>query len=151
MKFRIGFSAEPQEDKYVSAPAYGGNKESIIPRKSLVQVRFQDCGREFAYYNDLFDLHRGDLVYVDGKLEGQLGRVTEVNYNFRIRLSDYKRVIARVDTNVSGEFHMAGSYFISFDRTALPAKQALSWFMAPGKDDEEYISGSDDSAFRWIP
>ena len=26
-------------------------------------------------------LHRGDMVYVDGKLEGILGRVTEVNYN----------------------------------------------------------------------
>ena len=39
-------------------------------------------------YNDLFDLHPGDLVYVDGKLEGHRGRVTDVNYNFKIKVSD---------------------------------------------------------------
>ena len=44
------------------------------------------------------------MVYVDGKLEGQRGRVVEVSYTFKIKLSDYKRVIAVVDTNVSGQF-----------------------------------------------
>ncbi len=57
-----------------------------------------------AYYNDRFDLHCGDLVYVDGKLEGKRGRVVDVNYNFRINLADYKRVIGVADTNVSGRF-----------------------------------------------
>ncbi|MBR4889483.1 MAG: hypothetical protein IKU17_10090 [Clostridia bacterium] len=101
-----------------------------------------------AYYNDQFDLHRGDIVYVDGKLEGLRGRVTDVNYNFKIRISDYKRVIAVVDTTVSGQFFMAGSHFITFDRTALPAGKAASWFKAPEKEEEEFASGFDDTAFH---
>ena len=32
------------------------------------------------YYNDQFDLHRGDLVFVDGKPEGLRGRVVNVTY-----------------------------------------------------------------------
>ena len=33
-------------------------------RKSVVEVCFED-GRMFSYYNDRFDLHIGDIVYVD--------------------------------------------------------------------------------------
>ena len=53
-----------------------------------------------SYYNDLFDLHRGDLVFVVGKLEGLRGIVVDVSYNFKIKLSDYKRVIAVADTTL---------------------------------------------------
>ena len=67
-------------------------------------------------------------MYVDGKLEGQRGRVTDVNYNFKIKVSDYKRIIAVVDTNVRGQFYMAGSHFVTFDKEALPRNQVLSWF-----------------------
>lgn len=48
----------------------------------------------WAYYNDSFDLKVGDFVYVEGKLEGYRGQVTEVNYSFKIKPSDYKKVIA---------------------------------------------------------
>lgn len=64
-----------------------------------------------------------DLVYVDGKLEGKRGRVVDVNYNFRINLADYKRVIGVADTNVSGQFTLAGSHVLTFDRAALPAPE----------------------------
>ena len=50
-------------------------------RKSVVRVLFES-GINLTYYNDLFDLHEGDTVYVEGKLEGQRARVTDVNYNF---------------------------------------------------------------------
>ncbi len=122
--------------------------ETIVPRQSVVRVHFLDDGRSFSYYNDQFDLHVGDFVYVEGKLEGVRGRVTEVNYNFKIKLSDYKRVIAVVDTTVHGRFCMAGSHVVTFDRAALPKQQAVTWFKAPAKDDEEFVSGSDDTAFR---
>lgn len=59
-----------------------------------MQVYFPARHRTLAYYNDRFDLRQGDLVFVDGKLEGKQGRVEEASYNFRIRLSDYQRVIA---------------------------------------------------------
>ena len=73
-----------------------------------------------SYYNDLFDLKVGDIVFVEGKLEGLCGRVVDVTYNFKIKLSDYKRVISVADTEVRGEFFFAGSHFITFDPTVLP-------------------------------
>ena len=100
-----------------------------------------------TYFNDKFDLKCGDLVYVEGKLEGLQGRVTGVNYNFKIKVSDYKRVITVVDTNVSGQLFMAGSHFVTFNRNALPSEKILTWFKAPAVDDDEYIIGSDDTAF----
>lgn len=121
---------------------------SVTPRKSVVQVHFSDFGHSLAYYNDQFDLHPGNRVYVDGKLEGQLGIVTSVAYNFKIRLSDYKRVIALVDTCVHGQFYMAGSHFVTFDPHALPAAQATPWFRAPSGEDNIYVCGNDETAFR---
>lgn len=147
MAFKIGFSAEIKESKEPDNSTYRPCAGSNVPKKSLVQVQFPGRGMALAYYNDQFDLHKGDHVFVDGKLEGVLGRVVEVSYNFKIKLSEYKRVIGRADTDVHGEFHMAGSHFITFDRNALPVSKASTWFMAPMKVDDEYASGNDDSTF----
>ena len=147
MAFKIGFAADTGEKKSVAA-TYTVPQQAAAPRKSVVQIYFADRHMTLAYYNDQFDLHRGDMVYVDGKLEGMRGRVTEVNYNFKIKVSDYKRVIAVVDTTVNGQFFMAGSHFVTFDRAALPISKAVTWFKAPAKEDDEFVSGSDDTAFR---
>lgn len=147
MAFKIsGFGASQKEEKSI-APTYETYQQTLVPRKSLVQIRFPGKGMALTYYNDQFDLKPGDRVYVDGKLEGLLGRVMEVNYNFKIKVSDYKKVIALVDTNVSGEFHMAGSHFVTFDSSALPVDKIKLWFKAPEKEEEEVISSSDDSSF----
>lgn len=148
MAYPIGFKAEDTGRKQNEAVCEKKQVQSRqgIPRRSVVQVRFPDRGMHLAYYNDRFDLKCGDMVYVDGKLEGQMGYVTEVNYNFKIRISDYQRVIAVVNTSVHGEFYQAGSHFVTFDREALPMDQAVTWFKAPGSE-EEYVSGSDDTAF----
>lgn len=146
MSFKIGFTAEHQEKKQNEA-AYTAQNVQTAPRKSVVQVRFPERGITLAYYNDSFDLKPGDMVYVDGKLEGILGRITEVNYNFKIKMSDYKCVIAVVDTTVHGQFFMADSHFVTFDREALPNSKVVRWFKAPTKDDEEFVSGSDDTTF----
>lgn len=71
-------------------------------RKSVVRVLFES-GINLTYYNDLFDLHYGDIVYVEGKLEGKRARVNDVNYNFKVKVSDYKKVIALVDTDIKGK------------------------------------------------
>ena len=84
MAFKIGFAADTGEKKPVAA-TYTVPQQAAAPRKSVVQIYFADRHMTLAYYNDQFDLHRGDMVYVDGKLESMLGRVTEVNYNFKIR------------------------------------------------------------------
>ena len=81
------------------------------------------------YYNDSFDLKVGDFVYVEGKLEGYRGQVTEVNYSFKIKLSDYKKVIAVIDTNVKGDFYLAGSHVVSFDRNAIPFSKNAEYFL----------------------
>lgn len=125
MGFKIGFSAgvDNDYDDYKVQPEL---KQPAAPRKSLVEVFFSGRNMTLTYYNDQFDLHSGDMVYVDGKLEGLLGRVVEVTYNFKIKLSDYKRVIALVDTTVHGQFFMAASHFVTFDRNAIPADKVLS-------------------------
>lgn len=148
MAFKISGFGGSHEEKKVVAPTSEAEQRSIVPRKSIVQVRFPGKGIALAYYNDQFDLKLGDLVYVDGKLEGQLGRVVEISYNFKIKISEYKKVIAVCDTNVHGQFYMAGSHFVTFDPNAIPAEQVTMWFKAPAKEDEEYVSSSDDTVFQ---
>lgn len=113
----------------------------------MVQVHFPDRNRAYAYYNDAFDLRKGDIVYVEGKLEGLRGRVVDITYNFKIKLSEYKRAIGVADTRVSGELHMAGSHFLAFDADTIPYEKVLTWFQAPEKAGEEYASGRDDASF----
>ena len=130
MAFKIGFSVSEEKEK-MTAPEPPDVAEEREPRRSVVRVQFPQRNMTLAYYNDRFDLHCGDLVYVDGKLEGKRGRVVDVNYNFRINLADYKRVIGVADTNVSGQFTLAGSHVLTFDRAALPRRKVMSWYKAP--------------------
>ena len=96
MKFKIGFSGYEEEQQ--TAEQLAEMPGEMQPVKSVVQVRFPSQGRSYSYYNDRFDLHVGDIVFVEGKLEGVKGIVTELSRTFKIRLSDYKRVIAVADT-----------------------------------------------------
>ena len=147
MKFKIGFSTgshEPEEASvlHTSAP------ESHRPIKSVVQIHFPARNRTLSYFNDRFDLHCGDTVFVGGKLEGVRGRVVDVAYNFKIKLSDYQRVIAVADTHLTGTFHIAGAHFVSFDGCTMPYGKIRSWFKPPVKEDDRYITGRDGSSFR---
>lgn len=150
MTREIGFCAEYKEEKeevkkeVKETPVVMGRP---APHKSVVRVQFLKRNTTLAYYNDKFDLQCGNLVYVEGCYEGMLGRVVEVNYNFKIKLSDYKKVIEVVDTTVQGELFMAGSHLISFDRKVIPKGKIMRWFLAPEKEEEEYVSGFDDSSF----
>jgi len=144
--FKIGFAAYEPEGNTEHTVETVVN-EASAPVKSVVQIYFPDRNRTLSYYNDTFDLHKGDIVYVDGKLEGIRGCVVDVNYTFKIKLSDYKRVIAKADTEVHGEFSLAGSHFVTFDRNTLPPSKVITWFRAPLKDDDVFVSGSDNSSF----
>ena len=117
-------------------------------RKCLVDVYFGNIGRTYTYFNDQFELKVGDVVFVDGKLEGERGRVAKINYSFKIKLSDYKRVIAVADTEVHGELFFAGSHFVSFDPQVIPAEKIRTWFRPPVKEDEEFIAGTDGESFE---
>lgn len=145
MKYKIGFYAkDTEENTRLTSPE---GKAKATPVKSVVQVYFPERNREYAYYNDAFDLHKGDVVYVDGKLEGLRGQVVDVSHNFKIKLSDYKRVVGKADVNVKGELHMAGSHLVSFDNTVIPYEKVITWFKAPKNSEEEYVQGGDDASF----
>ena len=142
MKFPIGFAFHDEPKKVDIEPTVS---ETIAPVRSLVRIYFPDRNQTLTYYNDQFDLHKGDLVYVDGKLEGLRGRVVDVAYSFKIKASDYKKVIAVINTAVHGQFFMAGSHFVTFDANALPTTQVVRWFKAPESDEDEYIIAEGES------
>lgn len=148
MSFGIGFTAKNTQKIQQSVECAEVQTQSTA-KKSVVQVYFEKRGMNLPYYNDKFDLHEGDIVYVDGKLEGLRGIVTYVSYNFKIKLSDYKRVISVADTNTKGRFYMGPSVFMTFDRNALPKNKVASWFKAPepATPDEQIICGSDGTSF----
>lgn len=144
--FKIGFNGSAEEHRQAPEEAHS-ICPAVTPRKSVVRVHFPVRNMNLSYYNDAFDLKRGDIVFVEGKLESLRGRVVDVAYNFKIKLSDYKRVISVADTNVQGEFFFAGSHFVMFDRSTLPYGKVITWFKAPAKEDEMFVSGNDESGF----
>ncbi len=93
----------------------------------------------------MFNLEKGDWVYVEGKLEGIRGVIQSINYDFKIKLSDYKRVIEKIDKSVSGDFHFLPHNIVTFDPEALPYKKVLSWFKPCC--DEDFVTGIGGEAF----
>ena len=146
---KIGFCSENESEKiHEQAVSVGGETAAAEPRKSLVRVSFKDREGTLAYYNDSYDLNTGDIVFVEGKHEGKPGKVEEVNYNFRVKRSEYRRVISVADTAVHGEFFCAGDHFVTFDPVALPAAKVRSWFFPPLSEDDDIICGSDGRSFN---
>ena len=144
MKFPIGFAFNDEPKKVEMEPLA---QELTVPVKSLVQVYFPERNQTLTYFNDQFDLKRGEFVFVDGKLEGICGIVREVNKNFKIKVADYKKIISVADTNVSGQMHMAGSHFVSFDSSVLPYEKVRTWYLPPLKEEDVYETGNDDTVF----
>ena len=105
--FKIGFNGSVEEYRKTSKEEFS-ICPAVMPRKSVVRVHFPARNMNLSYYNDAFDLKCGDIVFVEGKLEGLRGRVVDVAYNFKIKLSDYKKVISVADTNVRGESSSPG-------------------------------------------
>ncbi len=142
MKNIIGFSWGDEEKPAVVAE--NENQESKEPVKSLVKVRFPELNRSYAYYNDQFDLHEGDMVFVSGKLAGECGIVDTVNYKFKINLADYERVIAHPVVQLHGTYAPVLDKMVSYDREAVSPDAFRSWVKAPVLDEEqpEYVMGS---------
>ena len=133
MKHPIGFCVQGSAPEAVPAPAAPAETAAV---PSVVRVFFPERGQAYSYYNDRFDLHDGDLVYVSGKLARQRGQVVAVDYNFRIRLADYQRVIGVADTAVHGTFYALGAHLITLEPNVLPFRQVRGWFLPPEADGE---------------
>lgn len=142
MKFPIGFAFNDESKTVEMNPMV---QQKAVPVKSLVQVYFPERNQILTYFNNQFDLKRGDFVFVEGKLEGIRGIVREVNKNFKIKVADYKKILSVADINVSGQLHMAGSHFVSFDGSVLPYEKIRTWYLPPVKPEEVYETGNDDT------
>lgn len=146
MSFTIGFSATSENTpKNKDTDLSLKKADGALPKKSVVDVYFPERDLTCSYYNEKFDLKCGDIVFVDGKLEGKQGRVVAVNYNFKIKISDYKQVTGVADTDVKGKFYCVNSELITTDRNALPYEKIITWFKAP--DPEEYVYNTDGTGF----
>ena len=114
------------------------------PVRSLVTVRFPGVDSSYTYYNDIFDLHEGDMVFVSGKMAGKRGIVDSVNYRFKINLADYKRVIARPLISMRGTYAPMLDKMVSVDRETIDPDTFRRWIIPPpeeGCDPPEYIKG----------
>lgn len=134
-------------DKEVESIAFSADKEYNRegPKKSLVQVYFEYKELSLTYFNDCFDIRVGNGVYVDGKLSGHLGVVTCVNYNFKIDVNRYQRVISVVDTRVSGTLRIMDLYLIAFEPYVIPAEKIFPWYFEPVDDRNVWMEcGYDD-------
>ncbi len=143
MKSILGFAGDttarsPGEEPVT--PVYG---EHV---RSLVTIRFPEDGRSFMYYNDRFDLEEGDRVFVSGKMAGSPGVVVNVTTKFRIRLSDYERVISKACSTIRGTYESVIGKMVSRDNEALTPEDFRSWVLPPrnaesGDEDAEAFAG----------
>lgn len=106
---------------------------------TLVQVYFVAKDDAFLYLCEDIILHEGDHVYVSGKMKDTLGIVVNVRHQFKVRPSKYERVIAKIDTQLQGEFKIFNRLLLSFDRKSLGKEKISQWFFSP-QGEEPYIS-----------
>lgn len=147
MTTKIGFNFNDNSTKgqelNVGSIHESTENEATAPRKCLAEIRFPNVYRTYTYYNDTFDLKTGDKVYVSGKLDGVLGTVEGVSYNFKIDLSKYERVIRKIESHIKGEFNLIGVHLLTFDREALPYEKVITWFDFPIRENVDYVVSSD--------
>ncbi len=132
----VGFGREETKQEQETVLQNGSSTEQIEAVRSLVSVRFDGKDRALTYYNDRFDLKEGDRVFVSGKLEGKPGVIESVTTRFRIRLSDYERVLSLAQTPIAGTYSHKGSMMLSYDPAALPPEEYRKWILPP-KDDAD--------------
>ena len=117
------------------------NSKSMLSHQNitLVQVYFVAKDDAFLYLCEDIVLHEGDHVYVSGKMKDMLGIVVDVRHQFKVRPSKYERVIAKIDTQLQGEFKIFNRLLLSFDRKSLGKEKISQWFFPP-QGEEPYIS-----------
>lgn len=140
MKQPIGFTVCDTPEKRVhAAPKQPQN----TPIKSLVEVNFPFQDTIYTYYNDRFDLKQGDIVFVEGSMEGKYGIVCKVTKKFKIKPADYKKIISVADVAVFGPMHFLEDHIVSFDPAVLPYEKVRTWFIGREEEDDYEISRDD--------
>lgn len=145
---KIGFVAEEEKKSEIcdvpNMVLVDGNKNEV--KKSVVDVVFHNGNKPLAYYNDKFNLKKGDIVFVEGKFDGVAGKVVDINYTFKIKLDEYKRIVSVADTDINGEFKFALSELLTLNKNTIPFKKIAGWF-GIGQSDEEFITSVGDESY----
>lgn len=139
MKSILGFcAAAAPEETPAAAPA--GSAE---PVRSLVSVKFPDDGRTLTYYNDRFALEPGDRVFVEGKLAGTVGIVETVCGKFKIKPSDYKKVVSVANAVLRGTYEAVLDMMVGYGGDAMSPEEFRATVLPPrsGEDGEELLVG----------
>lgn len=140
--FRIHNKEEQTPNRKLKAET-----NTVLPRPAVVEVFFPDRNKAYAYFNDEFSLTEGDIVFVEGAMANIPGIVGKVQYCFKIKPQNYKRIIAKADTDITGDLFLAGSHLLAFDREVIPYRKILSWVKAPDPEDTPYVYGYDGERF----
>ena len=136
--FTVSDEAENNARKTESLPASECDAGAAA---CIATVKFEGAGVELSYYNDRFDLREGDRVYVEGKYAGKLGTVTKISTKFKIRLSDYKRIIARPRFTLSGTFERIGDMMVRYGDPGAMTEAFRTLTVPPMETDEGYTLG----------
>lgn len=97
-------------------------------QRSIVEVYFPKRNCSYSYYNDMFNLKKGDWVYVEGKLEGFCGEETAVEILFENKLVGV--IYDRFGTDVTIRKHDE-NHFVCRVKVAV-SPHFLSWIMSFG-------------------
>ena len=134
MKKAIGFSVGQEAD---AAPEQRTVPAASRPVPSVAEVHFPMADKSYPYYNDSFDLKEGDVVFVSGKMAGQLGMVTSVTTRFKVDLSYYQKVVSRPELRLSGSFAPVLGLMLSLGKEAAPDAAEFRGWVKPPRDEEE--------------
>lgn len=104
---------------------------------SLVKVKFEDSHKVLDYYNDKFDLQEGDRVFVEGSMAGKIGEVISVSTHFKIKLKDYRKVIAHPTISFDGRFRRINDKMVATGNCCPYPEMFRSWVSCTAEDDED--------------
>lgn len=109
--------------------------------KNLVEVKFED-GFTLSYFSDLPEIKVGDVVTVEGKMEGQVAVVKSVLSSFKKPKFEMKWISSIIDTDITGSYFKIDDDIVSFE-SALTVDKFLSIY-AGVKYKENVAVGEDD-------
>lgn len=107
-----------------------------IPDMYLAEICFDNAKETGTFIVEHMELYEGDLVYVTGPMQNKMGTVIDVIYHCKIRPSKYDRVVAKIDTNLYGEFIPLEYLWATFDRSCMDKDKMRLWFLSPLSDGE---------------
>ena len=107
-----------------------------IPDIYLAEVRFDNAKEAGTFIVEHMELSEGGPVYVTGPMQNKIGTVVDVTYHCKIRPSKYERVVAKIDTDLYGEFIPLEHLWVTFDRHCMDKDKMRLWFLSPLSDGE---------------